>query len=72
MREAFITVWPYLRKHKRALALGLGALILKDGVNASRYASDFKRETLAVRKGDVLTLEDPAAGTTQEYTRVVE
>ncbi|MBN2206781.1 MAG: glycoside hydrolase family 97 protein [Candidatus Aminicenantes bacterium] len=36
---------------------GFEAVILGDGVNASRYGSDFKREKIAVRKGDKLSLD---------------
>lgn len=34
MRSVFRTTWPYLSRYKRGLALGLGALILKDGAGA--------------------------------------
>ena len=30
MRESFKTLWPYLRRYRRSLALGVGSLILKD------------------------------------------
>lgn len=30
MREALKTAWPYLRRYRRGLALGMGALVLKD------------------------------------------
>ncbi|WP_321477480.1 ABC transporter ATP-binding protein [uncultured Paludibaculum sp.] len=30
MRDAFQSAWPYLRKYRRGLLLGLGALVLKD------------------------------------------
>ncbi|HEY3291454.1 MAG TPA: ABC transporter transmembrane domain-containing protein, partial [Anaerolineae bacterium] len=30
MRNSFNTSWPYLRRYKRGLALGFGALLLKD------------------------------------------
>jgi len=55
-----MTDWTARRLEIRLDFLGegeFGALILKDGVNASRYASDFKRETLTVRRGDALTLD---------------
>jgi len=30
VRESFKTLWPYLRRYRRSLALGVGSLILKD------------------------------------------
>jgi len=34
MREAFRAAWPYLRKYRRGLALGFGALVLRDVAGA--------------------------------------
>jgi alpha-glucosidase len=55
-----MTDWTPRRLEIRLYFLGAGAfdaLILKDGANAARYASDFKQETAVVRKGDALTLD---------------
>jgi len=35
MRESFRTLWPYLKRYRRGLALGMGSLILKDLAHAS-------------------------------------
>ena len=35
MRESFRTLWPYLNRYRRPLALGMGSLILKDLAHAS-------------------------------------
>ena len=35
MRESFQTLWPYLRRYRRGLALGVGSLILKDLAHAA-------------------------------------
>src|SRR5258708_19063514 len=35
MREVLRTVWPYLRRYRMGLALGMGALVLKDVAGAS-------------------------------------
>jgi len=35
MRESLRTLWPYLRRYRKGLALGMGALILKDVAGAS-------------------------------------
>ncbi len=35
MRESLRTVWPYLRRYRAGLALGMGALVLKDVAGAS-------------------------------------
>jgi len=35
MRESFRTLWPYLKRYRRSLVLGMGSLILKDLAHAS-------------------------------------
>jgi ATP-binding cassette subfamily B protein len=35
MRESFRTLWPYLKRYRRGLALGMGSLIMKDLAHAS-------------------------------------
>ena len=35
MRESLRTLWPYLRRYRKGLALGMGALVLKDVAGAS-------------------------------------
>ena len=35
MLESFRTLWPYLRRYRRGLALGMGSLVLKDVFGAS-------------------------------------
>jgi ATP-binding cassette subfamily B multidrug efflux pump len=35
MRESFRTLWPYMRRYRRGLALGMGSLVLKDVFGAS-------------------------------------
>ena len=35
MRESFRTLWPYLKRYRRGLALGMGSLIVKDLAHAS-------------------------------------
>lgn len=35
MRRAFRRLWPYLRRYRRGLALGMGALVLKDLASAA-------------------------------------
>lgn len=45
MREALKTAWPYLRRYKRGLTVGMGALVLKDVFGATiplaiKYAID--------------------------------
>ncbi len=35
MLESFRTLWPYMRRYRRGLALGMGSLILKDVCHAS-------------------------------------
>ena len=34
MKQAFQTLWPYIRRYRRGFALGMGALILKDVLGA--------------------------------------
>lgn len=34
MREAFLTAWPYFRRHRKGLTLGFGSLVLKDAAGA--------------------------------------
>ena len=36
MKRSFQVLWPYLRKYRGGLALGLGALILKDAFAAAQ------------------------------------
>ena len=35
MRESFRTLWPYMRRYRRGLSLGVGSLILKDLAHAA-------------------------------------
>jgi ATP-binding cassette subfamily B multidrug efflux pump len=35
MRESFQTLWPYMKRYRRGLALGMGSLILKDLAHAA-------------------------------------
>jgi ATP-binding cassette subfamily B multidrug efflux pump len=54
MRDVFRTAWPYLRRYRRGLALGVGALIIKDVAGAGI--------PLLVRSGvDSLTTGRPLA-----------
>jgi alpha-glucosidase len=36
--------------------------IIRDGINAERFAEDYKLETRTVKKGDVITLDMAANG----------
>jgi ATP-binding cassette, subfamily B, multidrug efflux pump len=35
MRESFQTLWPYMKRYRRSLALGMGSLVLKDLAHAA-------------------------------------
>ncbi len=35
MRESFQTLWPYMKRYRRGLALGMGSLVLKDLAHAA-------------------------------------
>ena len=80
MRETIRTAWPYLWRYRRSLAMGLGALILKDLAAVSQpwfirrgidsLTGGFKIDTLLMFAG-LLVLMAAVKGVFQYFMRVI-
>lgn len=55
MKAAFQTAWPYLRRYKRGITLGVGALVLKDVAGALMPLA-IKRGIDSLTRGDGLSV----------------